>query len=89
METIDSITVLVLDIDEFEEYKKEHNILSESDFTYKDALQLARGEYSLFDMVRLMNTSADFQTFDPDTHYYVPVSHKHKVIIAGGFDLIN
>ena len=89
METTGSITVLVLDIDEFEEYKKEHNILSESGFTYKDALQLARGEYSLFDMVRLMNTNADFQTFDPDTHCYIPVDHRNKTIVSGGFDPIN
>lgn len=83
------VTVLVLDLNEFTEYRKEHNILFESDLTYKEAVKLARGEYSLFDMVRLMNTSADFQTFDPNTHCYIPVDHKRKVVIAGGFDPIN
>ena len=82
------VTVLVLNLDEFTEYRKEHNILSESDLTYREAVKLAKGEYSLFDMVRLMNMSADFQTFDPDTHCYVPVDHKRKVVITGGFNPI-
>ena len=52
------VTVLVLNLDEFTEYMKEHKILSENDLTYREAVKLARGEYSLFDMVRLMNTNA-------------------------------
>lgn len=83
------VTVLVLDLNEFTEYRKEHKILSENDLTYREAVKLARGEYSLFDMVRLMNTDKAFQTFDPDTHCYIPVDHRNKTIVSGGFDLIN
>ena len=89
METIDAITILVLDLNEFTEYRKEHNILLESDLTYREVVKLSRGEYSLFDMVRLMNTNADFQTFNPDTHCYIPVDHRNKTIVSGGFDPIN
>lgn len=86
---LNEVSVLVIDMKTLDDYKEENNHKTENDLSYREAVKLAKGEYSLFDMVRLMNTSPEFQTFDPETNYYIAICHAEKRIIRGSFDLIN
>lgn len=80
---LNKIKVLVIPMDVFYEVRENNN----NNFTYSDAVKYAVTEYTLLDIVSLMNLAPEFHTYDMETHVYIPVCHETKNIISGGFNI--
>ena len=80
---LNKVTVLVIPMEVFDEVRENNN----NNFTYSDSVKHAVTEYTLLNIVSLMNLAPEFHTYDMETHVYIPVCHESKNIISGGFNI--
>lgn len=88
LNNVNVIVVTIDDLDNLLEQKNSKNLKNLENISYNDIIDISVGEYSLYDLIRLLNTSVDFHTFDLDTHLFIAVDHSKKEIVSQCLDVL-
>lgn len=83
---LNNVRVLVVNSDKVLNYLEEHGLHNREDIPYKDLLSMGVvAEYTLFDLVALLNMCLEDYSFNPEDVVYVPVDIITRQVVERGF----